>query len=237
MRRAPRGKGRDMRPSVIVFDVNETLSDLSPLGARFVEVGASASAAPLWFASVLRDGFALTAAGDNPPFAGVARELLLTQLSEAHLNRSVEDAAKHVMDGFASLELHADVASGVDRLREDGFRLVTLSNGSSTVADRLLTAGNLRECFERLLSVEDAGAWKPSPVAYRYAASECGVSPEEMLLVAVHPWDVDGARRAGLQSAWVNRSGGPFPAIFQEPTYTVSAVEELAELWTEPPHV
>ena len=47
-----------MRPSVIAFDVNETLSDLSPLGARFLEVGASASAAPLWFASVLRDGFA-----------------------------------------------------------------------------------------------------------------------------------------------------------------------------------
>ena len=45
-----RGQGGGMRPSVIVFDVNETLSDLSPLGARFVEVGASASAAPLWFA-------------------------------------------------------------------------------------------------------------------------------------------------------------------------------------------
>ena len=49
---------------MIVFDDNETLSDLSPLGARFVEVGASASAAPLWFASILRDGFALTARPD-----------------------------------------------------------------------------------------------------------------------------------------------------------------------------
>ena len=121
-----------MRPTVIAFDVNETLSDLSPLGARFLEVGASASAAPLWFASVLRDGFALTAAGENPPFAGVARELLLSQLvGGAQLNRPVEEAARHVMDGFASLELHPDVASGVDRLHEDGFRLVTLSNGAA----------------------------------------------------------------------------------------------------------
>ena len=151
-----------MRPSVIAFDVNETLSDLSPLGARFVEVGASASAAPLWFASVLRDGFALTAAGENPPFAGVARELLLGQLAEAQLNRPLEEAAQHVMDGFASLELHADVASGVDRLHEDGFRLVTLSNGAASVAERLLTSANVRDRFERLLSVEDAGAWKPS---------------------------------------------------------------------------
>jgi 2-haloacid dehalogenase len=226
-----------MRPSVIVFDVNETLSDLSPLGARFVEVGASASAAPLWFASILRDGFALTAAGDNPPFAGVARELLVAQLSEVALNRSVEEAVRHVMDGFASLELHPDVASGVDRLHQDGFRLVTLSNGATSVADRLLTSGGVRECFSMLLSVEEAGAWKPSPTAYRYAAAQCGVPAEELLLVAVHPWDVDGAKRAGLRSAWVNRSGGPFPGIFLEPTYTVGSVEDLAELWTDGPRV
>jgi 2-haloacid dehalogenase len=220
-----------MRPSVIVFDVNETLSDLSPLGARFVEVGASASAAPLWFASVLRDGFALIAAGENPPFAEVARELLLSQLSEAHLNRSVEEAAKHVMDGFASLELHPDVASGVDRLREDGFRLVTLSNGAASVAERLLTSANIRDRFEKLLSVEDAGAWKPAARSYEYAAEVCDVKPDEMVLVAVHPWDVDGALRAGLRSCWVNRSGGPFPATFLEPTYTVGNLEEIPELW------
>lgn len=219
-----------MRPSVIVFDVNETLSDLSPLGARFVEVGASASAAPLWFASLLRDGFALTVAGENPPFAGVARELLVGQLSEVQLNRSVEEATQHVMDGFARLELHADVVNGLDRLHEDGFRLVTLSNGATSVADRLLTAGNVRERFDLLLSVEDAGAWKPSPQAYAYAAKACEVAPEEMLMVASHPWDVDGARRAGLQSAWVNRSGGPFPATFQEATYAVPGIDALPDV-------
>jgi 2-haloacid dehalogenase len=220
-----------MRPSVIAFDVNETLSDLSPLGARFVEVGASASAAPLWFASVLRDGFALTAVGENPPFAEVARELLLLQLSDALLNRSVEDAARHVMDGFASLELHADVTNGVDRLHEDGFRLITLSNGSVSVAERLLTAGHLRDRFELLLSVEDAGGWKPTARAYQYAVAQCGTAPEDVLLAAVHPWDVDGALRAGLQACWVNRTGGPYPATFREPTYTVGGLEEIVELW------
>lgn len=34
----------NMRPSVIVFDVNETLSDMSPMGARFADVGAPVSA-------------------------------------------------------------------------------------------------------------------------------------------------------------------------------------------------
>ncbi|HEX5562257.1 MAG TPA: haloacid dehalogenase type II [Nocardioidaceae bacterium] len=218
-------------PSVVVFDVNETLSDLSPLGARFVEVGASASAARLWFASVLRDGFALTAAGDNPPFAGVARELLLTQLAEVSLNRPLEDAARHVMDGFSTLELHADVASGIDRLHEDGLRLATLSNGSAAVAERLLSDGHVRDRFERLLSVEDAGVWKPARGAYRYAADQLGTDPAQMVMVACHPWDIDGARRAGMRTAWVNRSGGSYPATFGEPTYTVAGIDELPDLW------
>ena len=216
------GQGGDMRPSVIVFDVNETLSDLSALGARFIEVGAAGSAARLWFASVLRDGFALTAAGENPSFADVARGLLVSQLSEAQLNRSVDEAA----------ELHADVASGIDDLHENGYRLATLSNGAASVADRLLTSANVRDRFERLLSVEDAGAWKPSPVAYRYAATELGVPVEELALVACHPWDVDGARRAGLQSVYVNRTDAPFPGTFTEPSYTVTGVDEIVELWS-----
>jgi 2-haloacid dehalogenase len=220
-----------MRPPVIVFDVNDTLSDLSPLGARFVEVGASASAAPLWFASVLRDGFALTVAGENAPFAGVARELLRVQLAESTLNRPVDEAVQQVMDGFATLELQPDVVNGVNRLHEDGFRLVTLSNGAVSFAERLLASGNIRDRFERLMSVEDAGAWKPSPRAYDYAASTCDTKPSDMLMVAVHPWDVDGARRAGFQTAWVNRSGAPFPATFLDPTYTVESIEQLAELW------
>jgi 2-haloacid dehalogenase len=53
-----------------------------------------------------------------------------------------------------------------------------------------------------------------------------------MLMVAVHPWDIDGARRAGLQTAWVNRSDGTYPATFLEPDHTVAGIEELAELLT-----
>jgi 2-haloacid dehalogenase len=220
-----------MRPSVIVFDVNDTLSDLSPLGARFVEVGASASVAPLWFTTVLRDGFALTVTGENPRFADLAHEQLRSVLAESMLNRSVEEAATHVMDGFARLELHPDVSHGVDRLHEDGFRLVTLSNGGVAVAERLLTTARVRDRFDLLLSVEDAGAWKPSPRAYEYAVETCDVKPDEVLLVAVHPWDVHGARRAGLQAAWLNRTGAGYPATFTPPTYTVTAIDQLAELW------
>jgi 2-haloacid dehalogenase len=55
-------------PRVVVFDVNETLSDMSPLWQRFLEVGAPELTAKLWFASLLRDAFALTAAGSTARF-------------------------------------------------------------------------------------------------------------------------------------------------------------------------
>jgi 2-haloacid dehalogenase len=100
------------------------------------------------------------------------------------------------------------------------------------VAEQLLSAAGVLDRFERLMSVADAGAWKPAATAYEYAAKTCGVEPADMLMVAVHPWDIDGARRVGLRTAWVNRTGATYPAMFLEPDHTVAGMEELAELLT-----
>jgi 2-haloacid dehalogenase len=108
------------------------------------------------------------------------------------------------------------------------MRLVTLSNGASTVAERSLEAAGLRGEFEALLSVEEAGAWKPAPAAYQFAARRCGVDVADLLLVAVHPWDTDGAVRAGAAAAWVDRAGSPYPPYFSRPQYTARSLVELA---------
>jgi hypothetical protein len=68
-------------PVLLVFDVNETLSNMAPLSARFEEVGASGQLAGTWFAGLLRDGFALAVGRENPPFASLAAEGLRMQLS------------------------------------------------------------------------------------------------------------------------------------------------------------
>lgn len=214
-------------PTVLVFDVNETLSDLSPLADRFGDVGAPPTLAEQWFAGVLRDGFALTAAGGQEEFAVIADAVLRTVLADVALDRPVDAAVEHVMSGFSGLPVHPDVADGVRGLRAAGHRLVTLSNGSASVAEQLLERAGLRDQFEALLSVEDAGAWKPARAAYAYAARQCGVAAEEMMLVAVHPWDVDGAARAGSSTAWIDRAGAPYPPFFHAPTCTVSSLAEL----------
>jgi 2-haloacid dehalogenase len=216
------------QPSVVVFDVNETLSDMSPMADRFTETGAPASLAKLWFATLLRDGFALTAAGDNVAFAEIGAEALRGLLAGLDLNMETDAAVDHIMQGMAGLGLHPDVPEGVLALKAAGYRLVTLTNGSTRVAEKLFNAAGIRDSFDRLLSVEDAPAWKPARAAYDHAATACGTDPEHLLLVAVHPWDIHGAARAGLGTAWINRSGATYPAYFTKPDYTVASLPDLA---------
>ena len=215
------------RPDVIVFDVNETLSDLAPMAGSFEDVGAPGHLAEQWFASVLRDGFALTAAGGQERFSVIAEAALRAVLADVPLDRDVDAAVEHLMGGFAALPVHPDVTVGVPALRGAGYRLVTLSNGSSGVAERLLERAGLLDHFAALLSVEGGSAWKPARSAYEHAARQVGVAPEQMMLVAVHPWDVDGAGRAGLSTAWIRRTERDYPGFFTAPTHTVTGLDEL----------
>ena len=126
-------------PAVIVFDVNETLSDMSPMDARFADVGAPSHLAKLWFATLLRDGFALTAAGGQQPFAEFGVAALRTVLHGVRLDRGLDAAIGHVMDGFGELSVHPDVAEGVHALRRftaslKGQRRAWLPMNSSMIA-------------------------------------------------------------------------------------------------------
>jgi 2-haloacid dehalogenase len=216
------------RPEVVVFDVNETLSDMAPLAARFTEIGAPAALMPTWFASLLRDGFALTAVGVNEGFAKIGEQVLRGVLAPVELNREVDSAVQHVMAGFYGLKLHSDVAGGLQTLADAGIRMVTLTNGSTRLAERMFDEAGVARHFERLLSVEDAPAWKPARAAYAYAAQACGTSLESMLLVAVHPWDIDGAKRAGMRAAWIDRKRTPYPTHFTQPDITGHTLDEVA---------
>lgn len=217
------------RPSVVVFDVNGTLSDMAPLGGHFADLGLPPETARAWFASVLRDGFALTVAGSPGRFADIAAENLRRVLAGAATGRSVDEAIDHAMSAFTGLSVHPDVPEGIRSLRAAGLRLVTLSVGSSQVARTLLESAGLADEFDALLSVEDSptGTWKPAPAAYQHALDRCGVPADDAVLAAAHPWDVDGAARAGLATAWVDREGSPYPSHFTPPDHTVTALTEL----------
>ena len=226
------GQGGDMRPSVIAFDVNET-------SVRHVAAGR-----PVRRGGSLRDGRAavvrLRAArrlradrgGGEPAFRRRRHDLLVSLLSQAQLNRSVDEAAGHVMDGFAALEVHADVASGsgpAARGRLPARHVEQRRRRRCRAAAQ--RSAQLRDRFERLLSVEDAEAWKPAPAPYRHAASVCGVEPAADGAGRGPPVGRRRRGRAGLQSVWVNRSEAAFPSTSRGRPTPWPSIDEIADLW------
>ena len=137
---------------MLVLDVNETLSDLSHLRKGVEGAGIHWTVVDLWFAQVLRDGFVLAALGQSASFADIAHHTLRTLAPDLE-----EEAVTGFVSAFTKLPLHPDVAPGLRALVRGGMPLVTLSNGSASVADSLLQLAGIRDLVGQVLSVETAG--------------------------------------------------------------------------------
>jgi 2-haloacid dehalogenase len=210
-----------MALEVIVFDVNETLTDMAPLRQRFADVGLPPESLGSWFAGVLRDGFALTALGEFRTFGEVAAGNFAGVLDG--------DQVAHVIGGFPELSTHPDVPDGLRALANAGLRLVTLTNGSAAMSQAVFDRAGVLDLLEHRLSVDDVQRWKPAPEPYLHAADVCGLPADRMALVAVHPWDVHGAQRAGMTGIWLNRSGTSYPPYLPDPDIVISDLRELTD--------
>ncbi len=196
--------------AAVVLDVNETLFSLEVLRPAFAEIGLASDAVPLWFARTLRDGFALCASDDYRSFPEVAASALISL--DPH--RLTTDDASVVLSAFGGLRAHPDVAEGLALLAEAGIPMCTLSQGNADNVRRLFDGAGLSDYVTEHLSVDAVRRWKPAPQPYHYACEHLRVSPREVTMVAVHSWDLHGARRAGLRTAWISRLEGTQPAIF-----------------------
>ena len=216
------------RPTVVAFDVNETLLDLAPVRAALVEAGRPDSLLATVFARTLLTGIAAAATGSWCRFRD-AFDAALAQESD------LDTAARgRVADTFGELAPHPDVEPALRRLVEAGIRVVTLTHGSPGVAEAGLARGGMTPLVERALSSEVIRAWKPSREVYLWAAGVCDVAPGRMALVAAHGWDVLGAQHAGLTGAWFPRSERVYPAVYEAPHVAgadlAGAVEALLSL-------
>jgi 2-haloacid dehalogenase len=132
-------------------------------------------------------------------------ELHLVTLDALLGERSLDlplEARRRLVAAWHRLDPWPDVRTGLDALRRRHVT-ATLSNGHLAMLVDLARHGDLR--FDCLLSVELAHVYKPAPEVYRTAARLLGVQPPELMLVAAHPYDLDGARAAGLRTAFIDR--------------------------------
>ena len=136
-------------PTVLVLDVNETLSDLSPLRETFAALGASPETADTWFAATLRDGFALTVADARPSFVDLAADNARTLL--ARQVHDLDAAADQLVQAFRSLNVHPDVAEGLQDLRTLHRRVVNAVHRELVVRCQRPPDGGFLEDHVRLL--------------------------------------------------------------------------------------
>lgn len=216
------------RPDVVAFDVIETVFSLESLRSRLESAGLPGHLLETWFAQLLRDGFALSATGVYSPFRDVAAAGL-ERLLGGEAVRANSTQIDSILSGFAQLDAHPDAAPAMEFLQDAGVRIVTLTNGSASVTGRLLERGGLRDRVERTISVDEVKRWKPNQEIYLHCAHLVGVEPHRLALIAAHPWDIHGARRAGLMTGYVGRDGKPFPSIMDPPHVTGATLVEVAE--------
>ena len=211
------------RPAVVAFDVIETLMSLEPLRARLTDIGQPPALLEAWYTRTLRDGMALSAAGDYVSFTEVA-EAALRGLT--HYTVSDEQVAA-VMAGWGELPAFPDAGPALSRLTDAGVRVACLTNGTSYLASSFVNRTGLGSLVDRVISVEEVYRWKPAGMVYQYAASVMDVPNDRMALVAAHDWDCHGAKRAGLTTGWVSRKSGGYGAPFAPPDV---AGEDLVEV-------
>ena len=215
----------------VLFDVNETLLGLDPVAKAFAAVGLDPRRVDAWFRAVLVDGIAASAAGTFANFPDIARHMATMELAAAELPTEA-GAEDRIIEAFGALEFHRDVRPALERLQTAEVAAVTLTNGSADVIRGALERAGLDGLVAGTWDVTEVGRWKPAPEPYLWAAERLALAPERLALVAVHPWDVHGARAAGLQGVWIDRSGtGRYPPHLHPPTLSapdlVTAMDAL----------
>ncbi len=222
-----------MRPDLLVFDVNETLLDLAALRPGFVDVFGSAEPMGEWFARMLHGSLVANHVGNYRPFGQIGAEALMVLALKRGIDVSPERIAA-IVEGMRSLPAHRDVPDALERLRSAGFRLVTLTNGSSeAVVDQLRNAG-IEGFFEQSFSVDAVSRFKPAPEPYLHACALAGVDTDRAMLVAAHDWDIIGARSVGMEGCFLARPGVVWGLPDPPPDLVVgdlsAAVERLADI-------
>ena len=125
------------------------------------------------------------------------------------------------------LRCFPEVPAALARL-QGRYRLVVLSNGDRDMLEAAKAYHGVP--FDQVISVAEAGSFKPHVATYTKAAELAGVGMDEVLFVANHAFDCIGAKAAGMHTAFIDRRGRPFGATPYQPDLLVPSMTALAEL-------
>jgi putative hydrolase of the HAD superfamily len=121
------------------------------------------------------------------------------------------------------IDLFADVRPGLQRLASR-YSLASLSNGNADLGRIGLAAH-----FAVSLNARGVGAAKPDRRCFERLVADLDLEPHEVIYVGDDPLlDVEAARAAGMPTAWMNRTGLPWPDSLAPADIDVQDCMELA---------
>src|ERR1700733_1895810 len=139
---------------------------------------------------------------------------------------STQDEVREMVSWIESLRPFPDVLAGLHQLRAAGYKLVILSNGDR---DMLEAGGpHIGFPFDLVISVQEAGYFKPHWKTYATAERLIGLDRSSCLFVANHAFDCIGAKSYGMRTAFIDRRRRPFGETPHQPDLIVSDFAELA---------
>lgn len=143
-----------------------------------------------------------------------------------------EAAREKLMAKYLTLPPFADAEPGLQKLANMRMKMFAFSNGVPEDLQTLLTHANLRAHFRDIVSVHEIQTFKPARAVYQHFAKRAGECIENCWLISSNPFDICGARAAGMRALWLRRNPKAFfdPWEFP-PGHTAASIAEAAEFF------
>ncbi|KYH25081.1 phosphoglycolate phosphatase [Halalkalicoccus paucihalophilus] len=164
--------------------------------------------------------------GPHTPFKEISRRALAYRLEQLGLDVP-DEAVRAVIRQWKELRPYPDVDDALARLGED-YRLVGLSNGDPDMLEAVRP--NFGTELDGVISVAEAGAYKPHRASYDLCCERFDVAPHEVVFVTAHTFDLVGAKAVGMRGAFLNRHENPYGGWIHRPDLVVEDTAALAEV-------
>lgn len=214
------------RIKALVFDAYGTLFDvhsvISACNQDFTGHGAALSQA--WRAKQLEYTWLRSLMGRYKDFWQLTESALVFACKSLGLPCPPATRAR-LMEVYLHLSPYPEVQQALKSLSE--YSLAILSNGSPRMLRAAVESAGLKGIFSRIISVDEARIYKPSPTVYRLAPQKLHVAKAAIGFVSSNFWDVAGAKAFGFRTYWVNRSNAPAEELGLVPDATVSSLTDL----------
>jgi 2-haloacid dehalogenase len=212
-----------------VFDAYGTLFDVhSAVGKYRQDLGENADQVSLlWRTKQLEYTWLRSLMRQHADFWQVTQDALDYAFDMYQIDDNV--LRKNLMAAYLNLDCYPEVPMALSTLKDRGFRLAILSNGTPAMLEAAVKNSGISELLEKNFSVEEVGVFKPDPRVYQIAADGLNVKTEEIVFLSSNAWDASGASTFGFKVAWVNRFSQSVERLPGKPEVEIKSLAELSD--------